>query len=244
MTGGKQKILIFVPARGGSKGIPHKNLIRINGKPLINYTLETVSRLLAEKKYEWEWFISSDDEDIINYCREMGFPTSYQRPVDLAGDSSDIVDAIMDGLSWLNKNNGYSPDAILLLQPTCPIRNTKEILEAIKMSKGSCYSFVSVMKMREHPNECIELNNGKWNFLKRSSEPNTGRQNFEQNYYFIDGNFYFASLNFLEKYMSFIAEERTSFYITDKYWPVDIDEIEDLPVVSALLKEKQSKGVH
>ena len=121
------KILIFVPARGGSKGIPGKNLVKLVDRPLIQYTLDTINELMKNKNHEWIPFISTDDRKISSYCTKHGFDTFYKRPAKFSCDNSAIIDAIWDANEWLNKNKNLFPDAILLLQPTTPIRNIKDI---------------------------------------------------------------------------------------------------------------------
>ena len=121
------KILIFVPARGGSKGIPGKNLINLLDKPLIGYTLDIIKELIKNKNHEWIPFISTDDSEISKYCKNQGFDMSYKRPKRISDDDSSVIDAIWDSNKWLNHKNIF-PDAVLLLQPTTPIRKKEDII--------------------------------------------------------------------------------------------------------------------
>ena len=98
------KILIFIPARGDSKGIPGINLVELNGKPLIQYTLETTLDLITNKTIEWIPFISTDDEKIATFCSNQGFNLEYKRPKELSGDKSPMMEAIWDALKWLEQN--------------------------------------------------------------------------------------------------------------------------------------------
>ena len=231
------KILIFIPARGGSKGIPEKNLSNLNGVPLIKYTLDTTKELV-KKNNEWIPFISSDDKKILNYCKMQGFKMDYIRPEKLSKDTSPMIDAILDALDWLSIKNIHI-DSVLLLQPTSPLRAINELLKAIKLAKDKKYfSIVSTTNMREHPNECIEINENGWSFLSKPKSAFHQRQSFSSRYYFIDGSFYFASKKFLIKNKTFLIENETEFFNTNHYWPIDIDEREDLIVASAIMKEK------
>ena len=90
--------LIFVPARGGSKGIPGKNLHPLCGKPLISYTLE----IIAELGLINQSVVSTDDGKICDHCADLGFEMSYRRPAELATDESSVMDSIFDVLNWLN----------------------------------------------------------------------------------------------------------------------------------------------
>ncbi len=229
------KVLVYIPARGGSKGIPGKNLIDLNGHPLLYYTLKTAKSLIKSKNYKWSLLVSTDDNDIHNYCKNQGIEMDYVRPKNLSGDKSLIVDGVWDGLNYLNDKN-ISPEIVLLLQPTSPIRKTSDILNALERhSKRDHFSVASVTKMREHPYECIVKTKKEWSFLSKPKVRPLGRQEYEDNFYFIDGGFYISSVNFLEKYNDFIIEQETKFYIQDQHWAVDIDDFEDLKLASFLI---------
>jgi len=229
-------ILIFIPARGGSKGIIGKNLIELNGKPLIQYTLETARELMGDETHDWLPFISTDNEKILAFCKRQGFNMEYKRPKEFSGDKSLMIDAILDSLIWLDKMKNISPDAVLLLQPTSPLRKTSDILNAIKqVEDGDDYSIVSVTRLREHPYECIETNKNGWKLLSKPDHNPAGRQDYNDNFFFIDGSFYFASVDFFKRNLTYFIESKTDLYILDQLWPIDIDSLEDLKVASALI---------
>lgn len=231
------KILIFIPARGGSKGIPGKNIINVNSNPLIYYTLETTKELLIYKEFSWIPFISSDNDKILQYCNSQNFEIDYRRPRKLAKDKSLVIDAIWDSISWLKRKN-INPDAVLLLQPTTPLRNTSDIINSIKkVHNKDKFSIVSVTKMREHPNECVIKDENGWTYLSKPQDKPVGRQFYSKNNYFIDGSFYFASINFLFEHQSFLVENKTELYLLDQSWPIDIDEEDDLLVAETFLKK-------
>ena len=230
------KILIFIPARGGSKGIPGKNLVELNGKPLIQYTLETTLELMKNKKIDWIPFISTDDEKISAFCINQGFNIEYKRPKELAGDKSLMMDTIWDALKWLEQKKNLTPSAVLLLQPTSPLRKEADIINAIKQAENEeDFSIVSVTRMREHPFECIETNENGWSFLSKPDHKTAGRQDYNDNFFFIDGSFYFASVGFLIKNKTFLIEDNTQFHILNQLWPIDIDGQEDLAVAELFL---------
>ena len=229
------KILILVPARGGSKGIKNKNLVNIGQKKLIDFTLDLC------KKFDDNFFtfISTDSKKISNHCRKKGFKNSYIRPAYLSKDKSTIIDTVLHGLNWLNVKMNYTPDAVLLLQPTSPLRDINQINRAIKqfiLKKQN--SLVGVVKMREHPRECINYVNQKWTYLIKSKNMIDRRQEYEDNYYFIDGSFYFAITSFLKKYNSFIVKNRSSVYIFNQKYTIDIDDQTDLKIARSLLSKK------
>ena len=231
------KVLIFVPARGGSKGILDKNIVELKGKPLIYYTLDIVNELMENKQYDWIPFISTDNEKISSFCNNYGFEIEYKRPKKHSSDKSLIINAIFDALDWLNQKKNIVPDAILLLQPTSPIRRTKDIMNAIKQVENNrTFSIVSVTKMREHPYECIETKGNKWSYLSKPDKQVSGRQDYKNNFFFIDGSFYLASVDFLIDNKSYLVENKTKFFLLDQRWPIDIDESDDLLVAESFLK--------
>lgn len=232
------KILAFVPARGGSQGIKKKNLILLNKKPLIKYTLETIDSLgnLVHP------FISTDSKEILKYCRSQGFKTSYLRPKLLSSNKSNVVDALLHGINWIKKNQKIDFDTILLLQPTSPLRKTIEIKKAIKLfNDKKLKSLASVVRMRESPFECIEKKNKKWEYLKKPAKDIYRRQQFSKNFYFIDGTFYLAKVDFIKKNKTFFNNKMTTPFILDRDWPIDIDEKNDLLVAETFIK-KQAKS--
>ncbi len=230
------KIVAMIPARLGSTRVKNKNLRLINKKPLIQYTLETTQELMGNKKHEWVPFISTDDEEIESFCESRGFEMEYKRPKELATDKSPMIDAIGDALKWLEQKKNLTLDAVLLLQPTSPLRKEADTINAIKQVENEeDFSIVSVIRMREHPYECIETNENGWSFLSKPDHKTAGRQDYNDNFFFIDGSFYFASVGFLIKNKTFLLEDNTQFHILNQLWPIDIDDQEDLAVAELFL---------
>ena len=187
------KLLIFIPARGGSKGIKNKNMIDLNKKPLIYYTID-IAKKIKKNAYP---FISTDSKKIIKYCKKFGFENRYLRPKSLSKDNSSMFPAVMHGIRWIKENYGKTFDAILVLQPTTPIRRLKELKLAIKLFKNKkLESLISVTRMKEHPYECIQLSGNKWNYLVNDPKKINRRQNYKKNFYFIDGAFSLTKINF------------------------------------------------
>lgn len=140
------KNIAIIPARGGSKGIPNKNMIKIHGKPLISYTLEVA----VSVKNLSEVIVSSDSDNILNFCKE-NFPKVkiHKRSKFLSSDVSPVKDTVKEVLK-----NRSSVDLVILLQPTSPLRTTQNIENAIKIFHKKQYinSLVSVCEMDDlHP---------------------------------------------------------------------------------------------
>ena len=229
------KLLIFIPARSGSKGIKNKNMADLNKRPLIYYTLN-IAKKIRRNAY---LFISTDSKKIIKYCKRFGFENRYLRPKSLSKDNSSMFPAVMHGVRWIKKNYGKTFDAILLLQPTTPIRQLKELKLAINLfRKEKLKSLISVTHMKEHPYECIRLSGNKWNYLACNPKKTSHRQNYKKNFYFIDGAFALAKIDFLKKNKSFINNKNTKFFVQKRERAVDINTPEDLSIAKALMKKK------
>ncbi len=225
------KTLIFVPARSGSKGIKNKNLIKLGNKKLIDYTLDLISEL--DKNFQT--FVSTDSKIILNHCSKKGFQNKYLRPKNLSGDTSTIIDTIKHALEWLKLKNNNLPNIIILLQPTSPFRNIFEIKKAIKtFFNKKCSSMVGVTEMIEHPRECVIKKNKNWEFLINKQPNKKRRQDYENDYYFIDGSFYMAKTDFLIKNNSFVVENKSFLYKFSNKYSIDIDDIHDLKVAKSI----------
>tara|TARA_B110000971_G_scaffold217419_1_gene254241 strand:- start:365 stop:1060 length:696 start_codon:yes stop_codon:yes gene_type:complete len=230
------KILGFVPARGGSIGIPKKNLTNLNGKPLIKYTLEISKKIGKSLRL----FVSTDDQKILNFCKKSGYKETYIRPKKLSNSKSNIIDAIFHALNWLEEKHNYKPDAILLLEPTNPSRNIKEIKKAINLFKSKkIESLASACQLKFHPFQTVEINKRNWKFLKKKDKKIYQRQLYPQNYYFIDGNFYLVKIDFLKKYKTVVRENLTTIFKIKREYPLDINTPLDLQVVSTIMKVKK-----
>lgn len=122
------EILGIIPARGGSKSIPRKNIKLLAGKPLIAWTIEECkkSTLLTRT------IVSTDDEEIAAVAREWGAEVPFLRPKGISGDLSTDVEFLEHALDWLKENEGYEPDIVLRLPPTSPLRTAAHIDEGIQ----------------------------------------------------------------------------------------------------------------
>lgn len=226
------KSLIFIPARGGSVGIKNKNLIKINNKPLLKYTLD-----VAKKIKNTDIFISTDSKKIVNYCKRQGLKVDYLRPKNISKSSTSMIDTVLHGVKFLEKKN-LNYENLILLQPTNPLRSVKDVNSAIdKFLISKKPLLATVTKMREHPFECIQLlKNNKWKFLKGKNNQVNRRQQFDQNFFFIDGTIYISKVEFLKKYKNFIIEQKTSIFHLKNTWPIDIDYPDDILVAKNFIK--------
>jgi CMP-N-acetylneuraminic acid synthetase len=131
-----------IPARGGSKGIPRKNLAPLAGRPLIAYTIDAARSSAGLTRM----IVSTDDEEIAVVARRFGADVPFLRPSSLAADDSAMVDVLVDLVGTLEQREDYHPDILVLLQPTSPFRRAQHIDRAIDLLVGSgADSVVSVI---------------------------------------------------------------------------------------------------
>src|SRR5690554_892422 len=122
------KILYVIPARGGSKGIPHKNIKPLNGKPLIYYTIDVARQLTTDENI----CVTTDDDKFIKVVEDYGLKVPFKRPEQLATDTATTNDVLLHALSFY-ENRGECYDIIILLQPTSPLRKSYQVKEALNL---------------------------------------------------------------------------------------------------------------
>ena len=125
----KKEILAIIPARGGSRRIPKKNIKKLAGKPLLAYTIEAAKKSIYINRI----ITSTDDEEVAQIAREYGSEVPFMRPVEFADDQATDLVVFEHSLSWLSENEDYKPDIVVQLRPTSPLRTVKEIDTAIEL---------------------------------------------------------------------------------------------------------------
>ncbi len=226
------RILAFIPARGGSKGIPRKNLVPLAGKPLIQHTVEAAQKASGLD----EIFLSSDDEEIIVFCRSLGLDVPYVRPPELATDEAPMIDAVLHALDWRQERGMPEMDAVLLLQPTSPLREARHIDGAVaQFLAHEVDSLTSVHEMLEHPFECVRRTWEGWGWLAKPANQAFRRQDYGEVFYFINGAVYLNTVQFLVEHRRFVMEGRTDLYVMESDCGVDVDDLLGLRRAEACL---------
>lgn len=132
--------LYIIPARGGSKGIPHKNIKPLAGRPLIAYSIDVARELCPEQD---RIILSTDDPTIADTARSLGLKVDYMRPADLATDSSGSREVMLDAMDWADAR-GIVYDCVVLLQPTSPLRTADDVRAALELYTPQVDMVVSV----------------------------------------------------------------------------------------------------
>ena len=123
----KLKFLAIIPARGGSKEIKNKNLVKINNKPLVSYSIESAKK----SKFIDKIVVTTDNKNIMRVSKNFGAEIII-RPKNISGDKAKVEDAILHALDYLKYQKKYVPDYLVLLQPTSPLRKKNEVDDVIK----------------------------------------------------------------------------------------------------------------
>jgi len=222
----EKTFLAIVPARGGSKRLPRKNVLDLNGKPLIGWSIEAG----LNSSYVDSVVVTSDDSEILKIAKEFN-ATTIERPKSLATDTSSTFDAIEHTI-----NNLKRYDYIVLLQPTSPLRNSKHIDEAIELliSKNAD-AIVSVCEMEHSPlwSNTLPENDSMQGFL-RDEVLNKRSQDLETHYW-LNGAIYICETEKLLEQKSFFLKESIYAYKMSRENSVDIDEKIDFKIAEILM---------
>ena len=158
----KRKILFIIPARKESKGIKNKNKLKIGKLTLIEYSIIEALKTNLRKKI----VLTTDDTDIINIGKNYDVEIPFIRPSKLSNDKSRIEEVILHCLRWYQKNDNFYPDYFILLQPTTPLRQAKDIKKAFyQLIKNKKKSLISVSKVKHHPSEYIIKKNNSFKYV-------------------------------------------------------------------------------
>jgi len=232
----KNGCLAIIPARSDSKGLPGKNIRKLNGVPLIGYSIcaarasHNISRII----------VSTDEEKIGRIAQSFG-SEFVKRPARLAKDNSPMTDVVSHCLNELKAKEGYDPELFILLQPTSPFRGSRHIDEAFEILKhGRCEAVISILEPSFHPLKSFRL--GKDGFLKGlvKAEFSFAPRQELPNGYVANGAIFLMKTESFRKHKSLFAPH-TRPYLMGRLESTDIDHIEDFEYASFLLKHKKSK---
>lgn len=241
MPGGAQagdglEVLGLVPARGGSKGLPRKNLLQVGGLSLVARAIACGLSACSVTRT----IVSTDDAAIAEAALAAGGEIPFTRPADLATDESPTIDMVWHALDWLADHEGYRPDLLVLLQPTTPFRTAVHVDQAVGMCvEYGADSVVSVAGIRDHPYEALVMDSDAR--LRRFLEIDPRR--FHQRQVMPpacvpNGAVYVARPSFLAAVGTFVADGSYA-YVMDRWDSLDIDSEYDLTVARLLSRERE-----
>lgn len=232
----KQRVLAIIPARGGSKGIPRKNIKPMLGKPLIAWSIEQAKASGSISKV----VVSTEDAEIASVSRKYGAEV-IDRPKELASDQASSFDVILHALSHL-ESKGERFDMFIFLEPTSPLRDVSDIDKSLELlvKNPKANAIVGVAKLEGgHPEFNVIINNE--GFIRRPD----GSANFKflrrqelTDVYFFEGSIYASKVDAFRKKKTYYHES-TLPYIVPKYKSLEVDEICDFICIEALMKAKR-----
>ncbi|MBF0522459.1 MAG: acylneuraminate cytidylyltransferase family protein [Candidatus Omnitrophica bacterium] len=233
------EILGLILARGGSKGIPDKNITDFCGKPLIAWTIDAAkkSRFLSRIA------VSTDSLKIAKVAKKYGAEIPFLRPKELASDKSPSDESIVHALRWYEEHEGYVPEFLMLLQPTSPLRTAEDIDNCVRLlikKNGKVDGVVSVKEAQEHPLWMKKINSEGLveNAIKNAKVP-TQRQQLPP-LYSLNGAVYLVKTDCFLNGKRLIPK-KTAAYVMPRERSVDIDDVVDLAMAQCLYKKFLSK---
>lgn len=228
------KILGIIPARGGSKGVPRKNIKLLNGKPLLSYT----TKVSLESKLIDTVIVSSEDDEILSAAEDLGVEVPFKRPQELAKDDSKSIDVVIHALDFY-KQQGINFDAVCLLQPTNPFRSLDFLNQSIeKFINSNSDTLLSVLKVPHEYNPhwtFIPDNDGNLKIATGEKEIIPRRQDLPEAYY-RDGSIYITKTEIILANKSFYGDSIT-FIDASNEINVNIDTQEDWDKAELIAKK-------
>ena len=229
------KMLVIIPARGGSKGIPHKNIKPLDGKPLIYYTIDVARQIVSDE----DICVSTDDQEIIKCVEDYGLKVPFVRPDELASDTAGTYEVLLHALDFYEKQK-KNYDVVLLLQNTSPFRTANQVKEALMLYRPDIDMVVSVKECPANPyynvfeedqQGYLHVSKGDGTIFRRQEAPKV----FEYN-----GAIYIMNAAKLKTTHMHKMQKRVK-YVMDDYSSFDLDTMWDWQMAEALIKEKNSK---
>lgn len=225
------KPLVIIPARGGSKGIPHKNIKPLVGKPLIYYSIDTARQIVPDE----DICVSTDDQDIIQCVEDYGLKVPFVRPAELATDTAGTYEVLLHALNYYEQQ-GKTYDVVVLLQNTSPFRTAEQVQEAIQLYHSEIDMVVSVKECSANPYYCVFEENeyGYLNICKGDGSI-TRRQDAPKVYEY-NGAIYVINPRSL-KQMPLNKFTKRIKYVMDEKSSIDLDTMNDWHMAELLIRK-------
>lgn len=217
---GSGAVLALITARGGSKTIPRKNVLPIAGHPLIAWTIQAAHESGVCERV----VVSTDDSEIADVARRYRAEVPFLRPTAIAGDGSAHIEAALHALSWFEKEEGYRPAYLLLLQPTCPLRTGADIRAAVDLRTTTrSPSVVSVCEASAHPALCYRIaeEGGLVPCIANPANAYLRRQDLSPTYA-LNGALYLNDREVLIRERTFVPPDAVPYIMPpDRSWDID-----------------------
>jgi len=227
------RVLGVIPARAGSKGIPNKNIMDVGGQPLIKYTIEAAlgSTMITD------CIVSTDSDEIASLAESLGLSAPFIRPNNLSNDKALSLPVIQHAVSFMEKKHGIHYDAVIMLQPTTPLRTSGDIDKSLSiLISEKLDSVISVVEVEgNHPLRMKRIvNNRLVNYVDQGHEDMRPRQELPK-VYIRNGAIYATLRDVLIDEDSFVGENSYP-YVMNKEQSINIDTISDLYLTQIYIK--------
>lgn len=226
------KSLFLITARGGSKGIPHKNIKPLAGKPLICYAIDVARLFTGDENI----CLSTDDDAIIQTAEDYGLRVPFKRPDELASDTAGSYEVILHALKFY-EDKGQKYDNIVLLQPTSPFRTKEDVEGCISKYDEGCDMVVSVKPASSNPYYDIFEEDANGNLVISKGDGKITRRQEAPKCYEYNGAVYVINPTSL-KTMHMNDFEKIRFYEMSEIHSVDLDTMLDWKYAELLIEEK------
>lgn len=234
------RVLAIIPARGGSKGVPRKNVRPVAGKPLIAWTIETA---LAARDLFHAVVVSTDDEEIASVARAHGADVPFVRPPELSHDKVPMAPVLQHAVRAIEARDGVRMDWVCLLQPTAPFRTPEDLREALRLAReGTTDSVISVNQVfAVHPILMKRIEGGRLLPFCIEEKEGTRRQDYAPAAYMRNGAIYVTRRDVLVERGS-IWGGSIAPYVMPAERSVSIDDERDMKLVEIMMEEKHGGG--
>ncbi len=235
-----ENTLAIIPARGGSKAVPRKNIRVVGGKPLIAYTIETA---LAAGELFHRVIVSTDDAEIAEIAKHYGAEVPFMRPGELSGDHVPTLPVLQHGVDFVEKQDSLTLDGVFLLQPTAPLRTVADIAAALEIArKEDCDSVISVVQVfAVHPILMKRIEDNCLTDYCMVEKEGTRRQDYNPPAYMRNGAIYLTRRNVLMNENS-IWGQKICPYVMPPERSVSIDDDMDLRLLEIMLQERPTNS--
>ena len=234
------KVLGLITARGGSKGIPKKNIEHVGGKPLIAWTIEAALKSNVFDRV----VVSTDNNEIASVAQKWGAEVPFIRPGRLSKDDSPHVDVLIHAINWLQEKEDYSPEFLMLLQPTSPLRTSEDIDKSFELAVDRKADYViSVQEALSHPYSVMQVAEDQKlsEFLMSSGDDASyQRRQVRPKFYSLNGAIFIFKVDVLLTNKN-TYPELTFTYVMPKERSLDVDTSWDLHIANLVLNHLYSK---
>lgn len=226
-------LLIVIPARGGSKGIPLKNIYPVDGKPLLEYTLEVIE---AAHLADADTAVSTDAEAIKSVAGAYPWVHLIDRPTDIAGDTASTESALLHALSWMRERSGRTYDAVMTLQATSPLRKPETLRQFIAQYERDYPTYDALLSLTEsRADYWIQTAGGSYERLQKDAP----RRRQGRKPLFIENSaYYLTETKALEETQSVLGHHVNGFVIAEEEG-IDINEPIDIRIAEAFLRARR-----